>query len=121
LISLAVQAGAHAIFNTDHFASHPFARHNEIMSMTLLVLLVQGAIMSITLASMHGDLSTMKDGMIVALLFGAFSTIYTAFGEPAKFDVPSIPIWMLVETTIGIFQFGIFGVMLGTIHNRLSH
>ena len=118
-ISIGSIALSRLVFHSDHFKTLPFLRPNSFMTMTLLVLLIQGAVMSTALTAWRGALVTLSDGISVSLSFGLFFVAYTALGEPAKFTVPSVPIWILAEVGTAMVQFGLFGLIMGWIHNRL--
>ncbi len=49
-------------------------------------------------------------------LVGAFIVSYIALAEPAKYYVPSIPLWIAVEGGVGFVQFTLAGLLLGLAH-----
>jgi len=58
--------------------------------------------------------------LAVAGAFGLFLVSYIALVAPAKYTVPSVSSWMMVEGLAGLVQFAIFGVLLGLIHKRIG-
>ena len=119
VVSFAVQALSHFVINAQHFASVGFLRAEPIIALGLLVMVVQGAIMSLALAAWRA-IPRPIDGVAVSGAFGAFLVAYIALVEPSKYVVPSVAGWFAVELAAGAVQFAVFGLLLGLIHARLS-
>ncbi|GLQ75630.1 hypothetical protein [Vibrio penaeicida] len=118
VVTFAAQGLSHFVINKDHFDSVGFLRSEPIMAMGFVVMIIQGLIISIGLKAWKDSTVRMKDGVIISLLFGSFLVSYIALTEPAKYTVPSISNWILIELTVGLLQFGIFGLTLGWIHKK---
>lgn len=118
VVSFAAQGLSHFVINKDHFAGVGFMRPDPIIPMGLLVMVIQGLVMSLSLQAWRGDAATVTSGLWVALAFGAFLVSYIAIVEPSKYMVPSIISWLRVEALTGAVQFAVFGVILGWIHHK---
>ena len=119
VVSFAVQGLSHFVINKEHFAGIGFARPDPIIPLGLLVMVIQGLVLSLALSAWRGDQATIADGVIVAASFGLFLVSYIAIVEPSKYTVPSIGGWLVVEGVAGLVQFGLFGLLLGFIHKNL--
>ncbi|CCO44557.1 hypothetical protein VIBNISOn1_1160065 [Vibrio nigripulchritudo SOn1] len=118
IVTFAAQGLSHFVLNKEHFDSVGFLRPEPIMAMGFIVMIIQGAIVSIGLRVWKGATAQIKDGISISLLFGAFLVSYIAITEPAKYTVPSISNWIQIELTVGLLQFGFFGLALGWIHQK---
>ena len=120
VVSFAVQALSHFVINKQHFDSIGFARPDPIIPLGLLVMVVQGMILSLALTAWRGAQVSIADGVAVSATFGVFLVSYMALAAPAKYAVPSVLDWMVVEGVAGLIQFGIFGLLLGLVHRRFG-
>lgn len=118
LVSFAVQGLSHFVLNADHFAAVSFMRPEPVIPLGLLVMALQGTIMTAALGAWRGDTPRVTDGLLVSLAFGGFLVSYIALVEPSKYTVPSIAGWIRVEAVAGLVQFTVFGILLGWIHTR---
>lgn len=117
-VSFGVQALSHFVINADHFASIPFMRPESILPLGLAAMVVQALIFSFVMSQLWPDGASIRQGAVVSVCLGLFLASYIVLVEPAKYPVPSIPGWMMVEATASAIQFGIFGVLLGLIHQK---
>jgi len=120
VVSFAVQGLSHFVINKAHFDAIGFPRPDPLIPLGLLVMIIQGLILSIALATWRPKMVTLKDGLAVSMTFGIFLVSYIAIVEPSKYIVPSIQSWLMVEGLAGLIQFGLYGVLLGLIHKRLG-
>ena len=116
--TFATQALSHFVVFKAHYDAIPFNAPSPIFVLGLASMLVQGAILSGVFVQ-----STFRErGMIGALglswLFGAFLVSYIALAEPAKYAVPNIGTWMLVEVVAGAVQYTLAGMALYFAHRR---
>lgn len=118
LCTFGTQGLSHFVINKDHFAQIAHLRPDPIMPMGFAVMCIQGILLSLALHAWRGGEATLTDGVKVALIFGLFLVSYIALTEPAKYTVPSIAAWIRVEVLVGAAQFGVFGVLMGYIHQR---
>src|SRR5882724_4693935 len=116
--TFATQALSHFVVFKAHYDAIPFNAASPIFALGLASMVVQGAILSWVFAQ-----SSFRDrGMIGALglswLFGAFLVSYIALAEPAKYAVPDIGSWMLIEIATGAVQYTLVGLALFFAHRR---
>lgn len=120
VVSFAAQGMSHFVINRDHFSAISYLREEPVIPMGLLAMVIQGLAISVALRAWRGGDVTIANGFAVALVFGIFLIAYIALAEPAKYEVPDIAAWMRVETIVGLLQFAIFGLLLGSIHARFG-
>jgi len=118
VVSFSVQGTSHFVINADHFASVGFLRPGPIMPLGLAAMILEGFIMSVALSRFMPGGSTVRDGLAVSAAFGLFLASYIVLAEPAKYAVPSISNWMVIEATASCIQFSVFGLLLGFIHRK---
>ena len=92
---------------------------DPIIALGLLVMVIQGVVLSVALSAWRGAAASITDGVIVSLTFGLFLVSYIALVEPSKYTVPSVQNWLMVEGSAGLIQFGLFGLLLGLVHKTL--
>ncbi len=120
LISFTAQSISHFVINAGHYASIPFMREEPIFILGFLTMIIQGMVLSHLFLIYCQSEITLKKGLVFGLLLSAFFVSYPALVEPAKYQVPSVGSWILVEATVGIIQFSLFGLLLALIFKRLS-
>ena len=120
LVSFAVQGLSHFVINKAHYGAIHFMRADPIMPMGLLAMIIEGFILSFALAAWRGKLATPRDGLILSAAFGLFLVSYIALAAPAKYAVPAIQNWMMIESLAGFVQFTVYGLLLGMIHQRFT-
>ena len=118
VVSFAAQGLSHFAINAEHFATVSFMRADPVIPLGLLVMILQGGLLSLSLQAWRGKSVGIFDGLLVSCIFGAFLVSYIAIVEPSKYIVPSILGWFRVEALVGLAQFAIFGAVLGCIHGR---
>jgi len=120
LVSFAVQSISHFVINAEHYASVSFMRKEPIFALGFITMILQGVVLSY-LFNMYGNNEfTIKKGLLFGLLITALFVSYPALVEPAKYLVPNIGSWALVEGLVGLFQFTLFGVLLSLSFNKLK-
>ena len=120
LISFAAQSISHFVINAAHYASIPFMRKEPIFILGLLTMIMQGMVLSHLFMIYCKNEVTIRKGFVYGLLLSAFFVSYPALVEPAKYQVPSISSWILVEATVGIIQFSLYGVLLALLFKKLK-
>ena len=118
--TFAVQATSHFAVNREHYAAVSFLRPEPIFALGIGSMVLQGVILSYLYASCARESPNWRSGLRFGLLVGAFFVSYPAIAEPAKFQVPSVGHWMVVESIAGAIQFAIFGFLVGWIHSRFA-
>ena len=121
VVSFAVQGSSHLAINKAHYDSVDFTRSEPLIPLGLLVMALQGGIISLVLSRIAEDRVAIRDGITTSIAFGLFLVAYIAIAEPAKYAVPSIPVWFTTEALSGLIQFTVYGVVLGFIHQKLGN
>jgi len=120
IVTFAVQSTSHFIINVEHYASVSFTRQEVIFPLGFLTMTLQGIVLSYLFIMYSKNEYTIKKGLLFGLLMSALFVSYPAFTEPAKYAVPDISSWILVEGTVGLIQFCLYGVLLSLTFNRLK-
>lgn len=120
LVTFTIQGLSHFIINKDHYASIGFLRLEPIMPLGFLTMIIQGLVLSLAFAAWRGTQVTIRDGVALSAAFGIFLVSYIMFATPAKYLVPSISSWMMIEGLAGFAQFALFGLVLAVIHKRFT-
>ena len=115
-VTLVVQGSSHMKINKSHFDQISFMRCEPIFLMGMIVMAIQGLVMSIAMELIVFEELGIFKGLLVSLGFGVFLVAYISTVEPAKYKVPSITRWFGVESSAGFLQFSIYGLLLGYIH-----
>jgi len=114
--TFAVQAISHFVIFKDHYAAVTFLRPDPVFALGVLSMLTQGLILSY-LYLRHGSAAKpLLRGWRFGVLAGAFFASYSILAEPAKYAVPNMASWMMVEAIAGFFQFSLFGLALGWLY-----
>ena len=111
--SFLVQALSHFVINSEHYASISFMRAEPLMYFGLLTMLIQGIVLTVLYLKWTNNIFSVKQGLRFSLLIGLFFVSYLALVEPDKYNVMNVSEWILVEGIAGLFQFTIFGALLG--------
>ena len=116
LVSFAVQAGSHFVLNVEHYAGIPIMRVEPIMPLGILTMVVQGTLAGLLFPTLRWANGSVRSGVKFAWILGAFLGSYIVLTEPAKYLVPSVTDWMLVESAASFVQFSLFGILIALIH-----
>jgi hypothetical protein len=111
-----VQAISHFGINAAHYAELTYARHDPILPMGVLAMLIQGGVAAYLYPRLSGAGSTPGHALGFAWLLGAFLVSYVALGEAGKYAVPAVGSWIAVEATAGLAQYTLFGLLLWLVH-----
>lgn len=120
IVSFSVQGVSHFLINKKHYASIEHMRSDQIIPLGLLVMVIQGILLTTALSAWKGSHALVMDGLVVSMVFGLFLGSYIALVEPAKYAVPSVSQWISVEASASTIQFVAFGLLLGFIHQQLA-
>lgn len=115
-VSFATQALSHFVINKAHYETLTFERTEPIMWMGILVMLIQGGLLTWLYSKLVDTFPGVWGGVGFALIMGVFLASYIAVVEPAKYQVPSVGDWFRVEASVSFVQFSTFGLLLGFIH-----
>ncbi len=112
------QAPSHFLVFADHYAALTYIRKETLFQFGVLAMLIEGVVLSVLYTRFSGGQSTMKSALGFSWLMGAFLVSYTAFGEAAKYMVPSVASWIAVELGVGLVQYTVFGLLLGLVYHK---
>jgi hypothetical protein len=116
--SFAVQATSHFAINTRHYAAVTFMRSEPIFPLGVLSMLLEGAVLSYIYSLIPRSQNWLADGLRFGWLVAVFAAGYAALADAAKYQVPAIGSWILVESLSTFIQYTIFGVLLGFIQRK---
>lgn len=120
VVSFAAQSISHFAINADHYSTISFMRAEPIFILGFLTMIMQGIVVSYLFLIYSKNEFTWTKGLAYGLILSAFFVSYPAFVEPAKYKVPSISSWILVEATVGVIQFGLIGILLSVSFQLLK-
>jgi hypothetical protein len=113
--TFAVQATSHFLINTSHYAGVTYMRKDPIFALGILSMLIEGSVLAYLYSALPKTPNWLADGLKFGWLIGAFAVGYIGLAEAAKYQVPSIGSWVLVESLTAFAQFTIYGVLVGFI------
>ncbi|MGA9237899.1 hypothetical protein [Robiginitalea sp.] len=120
VVSFAAQSISHFAINADHYSTISFMRAEPIFILGFLTMIMQGIVVSYLFLIYSKNEFTWTKGLAYGLILSAFFVSYPALVEPAKYKVPSISSWILVEATVGVIQFGLIGILLSVSFQLLK-
>ncbi len=112
------QAVSHFGVNAQHYSAVTYLRTDPIFPLGVLSMLIQGVVLSYLYARIVGAHRSTTGAVRFAWISGAILVSYIALAEAAKYQVPSITSWILVEGTAGFAQFTLYGILLGLAHRE---
>lgn len=118
LVTFGVQGTSHFVINTEHFSTIDFVRADPVLPLGFAAMIIQALVLSFVMLTLWPNGATIRQGLGVSISFGLFLGSYIALAEPAKYAAPSIPAWMLTESTASLVQFSVFGLILGLIYRK---
>ena len=121
VISFLAQSISHFIINADHYATISFMRIQPIFILGFLAMIIQGLVLSHLFLVYSKNEFTIQKGLVYGLIMAIFFASYPALVEPAKYQVPSINSWILVEASVGLVQFSLFGILLSIAFQKLKN
>jgi len=120
VVTFLTQGTSHFAINREHYAAVASLRTEPIFALGIASMLIQGSILSYLYPIFCRGGSSWIKGLGYGVLIGVFFVSYPALAEPGKYIVPSIPSWIMVEGSVGLIQFGLFGLLLAAIYRSLS-
>ena len=118
--TFATQAISHFLIAARHYAEVSYMRKDPIFPLGLLSMVIEGAVLSILFAALPKSSNWLADGLKFGWLAGAFAIGYAGLAEAAKYQVPSVGSWILVESLAAFVQFSIAGLLIAFIHRAIS-
>jgi len=119
LVSFVTQAISHFVINVEHYATVPFMRAEPIFALGFLTMILQGIVLSYLFFLFSKNEFTFKKGLLFGLMMSALFVSYPALVEPAKYQVPNILNWIMVEGLVGLTQFCVYGIFLSITFKKM--
>ncbi len=119
VISFASQAISHFVINVEHYATVPFMRAEPIFALGFLTMILQGIVLSYLFILFSKNEFTFKKGLLFGLIMSALFVSYPALVEPAKYQVPNILNWIIIEGFVGLIQFCVYGILLSITFKKM--
>jgi hypothetical protein len=104
--------------DTYNAISGPGRRTSPIMPLGISSMLLEGVALSLLFSRFFQGPIPVRDGVVLALLIGAFSMGYAAFVVPAKFAVTQVWKYAALELAFGVLHFGAVGALFSFIFRR---
>ena len=114
--TFATQAVSHFGVNAAHYAAVTYLRAQPIFALGVLAMLIQGSISTYAYAQVPQAGRSIGHAVLFAWLVGGILVSYEALAEAAKYSVPSVSSWIVVEVAAGFVQFTLYGALLGWVH-----
>jgi hypothetical protein len=97
-----------------------FTRDEPIIAMGMLAILSQAVVFSYLYPRLYRGGHPLKEGVQHSLVLGMLVYSAMGFATVAKFDVASIPGFLLLHTPFQILQFVAVGLAIGLVHGRVN-
>ncbi|WP_338395225.1 hypothetical protein [Fulvitalea axinellae] len=120
LVTFTTQYISHFVLNVEHYEAVSFTRKEVIFPLGFLTMILQGAVLSFFFPLFSKGKYTLVKGFLFGLLMSALFVSYPTFTEPAKYQVPNIVSWVIVEGLVGLTQFCTYGTLLSLLYSRLK-
>jgi hypothetical protein len=102
----------------EYFESISIFRNPPIMYLAVTQTIVTGIAFAILypMTNLHGTpiLRGLKFGLLIAIIVVPF----VALDLPARFMIPSMGTWILVQGVLGIIHYAIAGILIGLIYGK---
>ncbi len=116
--TFAVQATSHFLINAGHYASVTYMRKDPIFALGILSMLIEGIVLSYLYSALAKSRNWLADGLKFGWLVGVFAVGYIGLAEAAKYQVPSVGSWIVIESLNAFAQFTLYGLLVGFIHRN---
>lgn len=93
-------------------------RGSPIFALGILSILIQAAILSYLYPRLFKGESPAKDGLKFGLIMGIFLGSYGVLAQAGKYDVGSVPTFLLLEGLFFVIQYAIVGTVIGLIYGK---
>lgn len=93
-------------------------REAPIFALGILSMLIQAAIMSYLYPRLSKCEAPAKEGLKFGLIMGLFMGSYGVLAQAGKYDVGSVPTFILLESLFFIIQFALVGTIIGLIYGK---
>jgi hypothetical protein len=101
-----------------YFSSIPILRNPPIISLALPQAMATGIAFAILYPMTNFKGTPVLRGLKFGLLIGLIVVPFVALDLPARFMIPSVGTWILVQGILGILHYAIAGILIGLIYGR---
>jgi hypothetical protein len=105
-------------FAGEYFSSISILRIPPIIYLALFQTIVAGIAFAILYPMTNFKGTPVLRGLKFGLLIGLIMVPFVALDLPARFMIPSVGTWILVQGILGILHYTIAGILIGLIYGR---
>jgi hypothetical protein len=105
-------------FAGEYFSSISILRIPPIIYLTLPQTIVSGIAFAILYPITNFKGTPVLRGLKFGLLIGLIMVPFVALDLPARFMIPSVGTWILVQGILGMLHYAIAGILIGLIYGR---
>ena len=105
-------------FAGEYFLSISILRIPPTIYLALPQTIVAGIAFAILYPTTNFKGTPVLRGLKFGLLVGSIMVPFVALDLPARFMIPSVGTWILVQGILGILQYAIAGILIGLIYRR---
>ena len=116
LSSFVIQGILSMILAGEYFKSIPVFRESPIMFFALPQTILSGIAFSILFSFSNFKGTSLIRGLKFGLLVGLMIVPFIALDLPARFLIPSVWKWVVIQSVLGITHFGTTGILVGLIY-----
>ena len=114
--SFVVQGLLGFVFAGEYFLSIPILRIPPTIYLALPQAMLAGIAFAILYPTTNFKGTPAVKGLKFGLLIGLIMVPFVALDLPARFVIPSVGTWILVQGILGILHFAIAGILIGLIY-----
>jgi hypothetical protein len=116
--SFVIQGLLSFAFAREYFESISILRIPPIIYLALPQTIVTGIAFTILYPITNFKGTPVLRGLKFGLLIGLIMVPFVALDLPARFMIPSVRTWILVQGILGILHYAIAGILIGLIYGR---
>jgi hypothetical protein len=119
IVTVAVAASWHLMFFKDLYDQLAiFTREKPLIPLGVVSIIMQALVLAYLYPLFYRGGSPVKEGLKFGLLIGVLMASIAVFAEAGKQNVSSLTTWLVFETAYYLLQFGVLGVIIGSIYGR---
>jgi hypothetical protein len=119
IVTFAVAASWHLMFFKDLYDQLAiFTREKPLIPLGVVSIIMQALVLAYLYPLFYRGGSPVKEGLKFGLLIGVLMASIAVFAEAGKQNVSSLTTWLVFETAYYLLQFGVLGVIIGSIYGR---
>lgn len=107
--------GWHVVLFSDVYRAAG-VREEPVFALGIVAMLIQAVLVAYLYPRLSGTGTPVAEGLKFGLILGLLMGSYGALAEAAKFDVGSIPDWVVYEGSYFVLQFALTGVVVALVY-----